>query len=194
MSTPPASSTPASTPPLSASVFDGFDWDAPPVPVRMLVELPFRLMCEDASYDVTVENCTIPIQILGHLVETCAGGSIVSIHDPTGGAGDASWAMVQKSAGAVEVRAMRSTLAFTTQATPGTLRGLRNGGPETMNAHRFARALLDGHIEHINHLVNAYRVAAGDPFPFEVTAWDLQGVFLHLEDAWHAEINLVPYL
>jgi hypothetical protein len=35
-------------------VFDGLDSDAPPVPARMLVELPFRLMCENAIYDVTL--------------------------------------------------------------------------------------------------------------------------------------------
>src|SRR5258708_33387605 len=44
------------------------DWDAPPVPVRMLVELPFRLMCEDATYNVDVEGCTIPIQVLGPMM------------------------------------------------------------------------------------------------------------------------------
>src|ERR1017187_5347294 len=150
MSAPPPA--PPRALPLEGSVFDGLDWDAPPVPVRMLVELPFRLMCEDATYDVDVEGCTIPIQVLGHLVETDAGGSIVSIHDATASESSASWAVVQKSSVAVEVRAMRTTFAFGTAATSGTIRGLRNSCRETLNAHRFARALLDGHVEHINRL------------------------------------------
>lgn len=46
MSTPPPASPPAL--PLKVSVFDGLDWDAPPVPVRMpakasdIVEPPRR--------------------------------------------------------------------------------------------------------------------------------------------------------
>jgi len=160
----------------------------------MLVELPFRLLCEDATYEVTVENCTIPIQVLGNLVEMDAGGAVVTIDDGTKAASNASWAIVQESGVSIEVRAMRTVFAFATTATPGTLRGLRSRCRETLNAHRFAGALLDGHIEHINRLINCYRVAGADPFPFEVTAWDLQGLYVQLEGAWHAKISLIPYV
>jgi len=64
--------TPLPNPPAIASIFDGFDWDVPPATARMLVELPFRFMCADATYQVTVDGCTIAVEVLGSLVETTA--------------------------------------------------------------------------------------------------------------------------
>src|ERR1039458_9336199 len=105
-----SATVPADVPhlPLSASVFDGLDWDEPLVSARLLVELPFRLLCEDARFDIVVGDCSIAFDVRGHLVATSAGGTTVSVDDLRSPAANRSWDHLRASPFAVEVRAMRT--------------------------------------------------------------------------------------
>lgn len=160
---------------------EDIDWDAPWMDVELVVEIPFWLM---------VDNGAVSADVDGHVFEVAIHDNYFELH--VGGLEDSRNSVVYigpfKSLDAFgpdiqEVRNNRPDLPFSWRKCKTVLKistrcnenVWKRGGPigRAPSISTYLTELCRAHIPVINRVIQGYRLATYDYFPFEISPWDV---------------------
>lgn len=198
---------------LPASYFIGeeIDWSASWIDVSLWVELPFWLMIEDTTVDVEVGGHNFETAIHEHYFEL-HGGLIsdskqnVIYQGPPKNIADLSVQIKEtlksrpeiavlwrKSKTVLKVKSRCNEFVWNTRIQNNDVIKNAKFPMATKRAIDFYLIeLCRAHIPVINKLIQQYRLATYDYFPYEVSPWDVSHWFIE-RNANGVHVNLVPY-
>ncbi len=186
------------------------DWDAPWTDVSLWVELPFWLMVEDTTVNIEVGGHSFESSIHEHYFELHAGIISDSKHGviysgpPKEEAGlserirtlltnrpdlNRLW---RKSKTVLKIKSRCNEYVWNTRSGANDVlqKAHRPGVEKTINI--YLAELCRAHIPVVNKLIQQYRLATYDYFPYEVSPWDVS-LWLIEKDANCFRIGIVPY-
>ncbi len=170
-----------------------------PVPVILFVELPFWLMVPDTKLDVKVHGHVFPIEVLDDFHEIFVAEATDSrracIH--IGPADDDQIdpnvrRLVEEHKARFITRKCKTVLKIHSRCNPVVLAAEASDDPIAGQALLYLQAFCTAHLEVVNRLVQAYRLATYDFFPHEVSPWDVP-IWLVKSRGPAALVALLPY-
>ncbi len=174
-------------------------WDASPLPVTLYVELPFWLMVDDTSLHVEVNGHDFRVDIREgyyelHVLEVLdSRQSCVYIGPPDDDRVHPEiHQLVRKNNARFITRKCKTVLQILSQCNGDVLAAEVDGGPRSRQAIYYLQAYCSAHLEVVNRVLQAYRLATYDFFPYEVSPWDVP-IWLVKSRGLAAYVPLVPY-
>jgi hypothetical protein len=165
------------------TIGDNLKWDAPWIRVHLWVELPFWLMVKNMTVSVVCEGHEFPIEIHDDYFQLFFGEatdsrSTVGYHGPLKKREDlppaVREAMDQRPAGPYMWRKCKTYLRVESRCNEDVWNAA--GSKEIPRANEVRLYLSDlcrAHLPVVNKLIQAYRLATYDYFPYEVAPWDV---------------------
>ena len=145
----------------------------------MAVELPFWLLIANGRFSVSIDGAIVEVVVENTGVEIQRGHQFTRTHHNTVFLGSED-ALRQASIparglpGGGILRGTRTLLYLDAHACSDAVEAFFGpDGPRFQDGYRYMASLAVGQLRVVNALINAYRLAAVDPFTNEVTAWDL---------------------
>jgi hypothetical protein len=197
-----AMSSPTSPLPSRYAIGDEIDWEAPWIDVSLRVELPFWLMVNDTTVSVTVEEHAFEIAIHENYYELHGGkiaDSKISVfyQGPPKPFDQLSERIQEFATSHPDFlflwRKCKTVLKIKSRCNEDVWKTANEGKRSVRPAiHYYLTELCRAHIPVINALVQGYRLATYDYFPFEVSPWDVP-FWLVESDGHCVRASLVPY-
>lgn len=172
----------------STQLGDGINWNSELILIEFTVELPYWLMTPSATFDLTIEDCTIRAKVINEGIHYMYGYEYFDSGQRTifiGRMQEALEATVPMSSipGGIIMRPTKTLIAFQTVAHSDALDALACNSQRRHNSGiLYFRSLAIALILFLNKLVNSYRIASNDPFAIEVNACDVPTWYLKLAD------------
>ncbi len=200
----------ASEIPESYSIDQEIDWNAPYVDVSLWVELPFWLMVEDTTVNIELGGHTFETSTYEHYFEFHVGiiadakdGVVYSgplkqdanlpesVRELLGSRPELKY-LWRKSKTVLKIKSRCNEYVWNTKGrTNDVLQKSRRPAVERVMNFYLAE-LCRAHIPIVNKLIQQYRLATYDYFPYEVSPWDVS--FWLIERNSHCvRIGIVPY-
>lgn len=161
-------------------VGDAVKWDAPWEKVILWVEMPFWLMVPDCSLAVEVRQHTYRVDVVSGFSELYAEqvrdsrascvylGPIPARLDPT------LAKELEENEIPVIARKCKTVLRIHSRCNSNVLAGRDHQDTRRLRDLRYyLTALCEAHLEIVNHVIQQYRLATYDYFPYEVSPWDV---------------------
>lgn len=150
------------------------DWDAERIPVVLLVELPYWLMIPDSSLTININGYVFNIEISDHFHELY-GSEVFDSRITCAYIGPLE--KVDKDI-CQETIKMNTPILWRKCKTVVKIHSLCNGDvfktkgeKHESVAELYLKTFCEAHIEVLNKLIQNYRLATYDYFPFEVYPW-----------------------
>jgi len=177
--------------PQAYSIAQEIDWVAPWVEVTLRVELPFWLMTDNATIPIEVDGHTFPVAISGETFELHGGDEVsdskggVVYQGPLKKREELSQEIQQILHQNPEIKTLwrkcKTILRITSRCNEDVLNRYSSVGPRDGNERPavqrslsfYLEELCRAHIPVVNKLIQAYRLATYDYFPFEIAPWDV---------------------
>ena len=160
--------------PQSFHLGDALDWSTPKTTVQLLVELPFWLMTNEVRLSPYVEGHSFDVYVLEKLREQYKGSVSESKNGFVGFIfPNQQTAQNDVLDGRLE-RKCKTVLIIKAQALSDACQKIASKeGRERNHAALYFKALCNGHIPIVNHIIRAYRLLTYDLFPYDVSLWDI---------------------
>lgn len=183
---------------------DHLDWSSEMVDVTLSVELPFWLMIEDCDLQLPTSGASIQVSLRDRYAQLYAGNVLDSRRSLVWqGPEDEQPALTSTVIEAIEklggsTRPCRSVVKIAARAHADVFSALASQGDETVTPGRpneamiYLASLCDAHIPVLNDLIQRYRLASYDYFPYEVAPWDVP-VWQVIALGGMASVGLLPY-
>lgn len=179
------------------------DWDGQEVETFLYVELPFWLMVEPSTISIEHGGFLVPVDICSLQFEAYLGEVTDSrrtcVH--RGPRTDEGWTpsgellgvMDEQQLALVE-RPCRTVLRMRARALQAAFRSADESEPPRVQhaLDAYWASLCEAHIPIVNELIQRYRLATYEHFPFEVAAWDV-AVWWARQGDLGLNVVLVPY-
>lgn len=191
--------------PIESSIFgDQLDWSSELVDVTLSVELPFWLMMDDCDLELSGSATPVHVSVRDRYIELHASQVLESRRSLVWqGPEYEQPALTSTVIEALEkhgsaIRPCRSVIKMNTQAHLDVFSALASRGDETALPRRsyeaeiYLASLCDAYIPVLNDLIQRYRLASYDYFPYEVSPWDVP-VWQVIALGQMASIGLLPY-
>ena len=196
--------TPPEPPPVAFAIGDEIEWDAPWKEVYIRVELPFWLMVAPTDLDVEVSGHKFPVSVSDHFYEyfwNLADDSRTSVIYRGSRKTLTELAVItdvirRKDPHAQFVERKCKTIIRVTTRCNAMVANMVWGSPRGSFpnvARLYLEDLCRGHLEVINKVVQAYRLATYDRFAFELSSWDVPHWYVDFKDGSEASVTLIPY-
>jgi hypothetical protein len=197
-------------PPQAYSIAQEIDWAAPWVEVTLRVELPFWLMTDNAIIPIEVDGHLFPVAISGETFELHGGDEVSDskrnavYQGPVKKREELSLEMQQTLRQNPEInilwRKCKTILRITSRCNEDVWIRYCSMGPRDKDERPaiqrslsfYLEELCRAHIPVANKLIQAYRLATYEYFPFEVAPWDVP-IWYVQRDGEHKRCLLVPY-
>jgi hypothetical protein len=177
------------------------DWSAPWIDVRLCVELPFWLMLDDTRVDVEIDGHRFPVSTHDNYFELYGGEltdsrATVCYQGPPKRLEDMpALQQLQRDNPRVPFmwRKCKTVLAIHSRCNADAWNAAVGDTPVSQNTRDlYFQALCNAHIPIVNRVIQAYRLATYDYFPFEVAPWDVPR-WLIARGNQSVGAHLVPY-
>jgi hypothetical protein len=145
------------------------DWDAPKIPVKLCVELPFWIMVPNCLQKVEVNDYSFDVWIIDDFIErylnviTDSGLTCAYFGPPSG----------QKNDPKLMTRHCKTVLVVRSECNKDVLAAKKERNARERSANRFLIDFCMAHLPIINKLIQHYRLATYDYFAYEVSPWDV---------------------
>lgn len=156
------------------------DWDASPIPVVLFVELPFWLMVPDGPFSVPINGHEFRVEVRSGLLELHAGqmcdsrASCVYVGPDPSRLDPEIQREIDEQQVPVVPRKCKTVLRIHTRCNGDVLSAAgEEGGGRLGGALQYLKSLCEAHLPVVNGLVQHYRMATYDYFPYEVSPWDV---------------------
>ena len=155
------------------------DWEAEWEPVELFVELPFWLMVNDCSLQIVADSHSFNVDVRGEELEVHAGAildsraSVVYVGAHPESMDPELLQQWQKEGVPLMARPCKTVLRIQSRCNKDVLAATQEDGRRSSTAHAYLMALCEAHLKVVNTLVQAYRRATYDFFPYEVSPWDV---------------------
>lgn len=176
-----AKATAASAEPRMGFVGSGtsLDWNSPLRPLVLAVELPFWLLMPETTLCVSVGGFTTDVDVINDGIALQVGEEITRHNQNTVFIGSMNAANdIRLPAKLIPIggmaRSTRTLLRIKSHCIEdAALAFFQESGRRFQDGRRYFASLAIGHLPVVNKIINAYRMAAIDPYASEVTAWDV---------------------
>jgi hypothetical protein len=159
------------------------DWQSPPVDITMIVELPFWLMVDDCTLQVPYDGASYRLALRDRYIQWHAGPVLESRsslvwqgpEDEAPALTDEVRERLETEGGAV--RLCRSTVRISGRAHADVFAALKVDAAAPLRradeARIYLATLCEAHVPVLNELIQRYRLATYDYFPYAVAPWDV---------------------
>lgn len=173
------------------------DWEAAPVSVVLFVELPYWLMAPDFPLTVVVRDHEFQVEIRSGLRALYAREvqdsqlSCIHIGPDHSGLNPELRKYIDDHEVPVLSRKCKTVLRIHSRCNGDVLSATQDEGRQEA-AHWYLKALCEAHIEVVNKLIQHYRLATYDYFPYEVSPWDVPVWFVEAKEGF-TRVALLSY-
>jgi hypothetical protein len=169
--------------PESYCVGQELDWNAPWIDVSLWVELPFWLMLDNATFVIEIDGHKFSITTYDNLFELY--GQYVTDSKATAGYLGPYKKFEELNPEIQQARKNNPNMPFIWRKCKTVLKiksrcnkdiwnaAIENKGPRSNSAKLYFSELCKTHIQVVNRLIQAYRLATYDYLAFEVAGWDV---------------------
>lgn len=183
---------------------DHLDWSSDMVDVTLSVELPFWLMVEDCDLQLPISGASIQVNLRDSYRQLYAGDVLDSRRTLVWqGPEDEEPVLSSPVVEALNTlggtfRPCRSVVRIAARAHGDVFFALASSGEESATpgrsyeAERYLATLCEAHIPVLNNLIQRYRLASYDYFPYEVAPWDVP-IWQVVALGGMASVGLMPY-
>jgi hypothetical protein len=185
--------------PEGVHVGDALDWNAAWEPVVLWAQLPFWLMVENCTLDVDVQGHVYKVDIISsfgelHAHEVCDSKATCVYTGPFPPKLDRKVAKAIKNARLPTLpRKCKTILRIRSRCNSDALAASQETARSRQrDSQYYFVALCEAHIPILNAVIQSYRLATYDYFPFEVSPWDVP-IWLVSTSAGFIRSALVPY-
>jgi hypothetical protein len=188
-------------PPENFLVGQDLDWQAPWIDVTLRVELPFWLMVDNVALPIDVAGCQFMVSLHGESFELHVGDelsdskSFVAYHGPLKKREELSdqvqRLLRRRPKPSAQWRKCKTVLKIKSRCNEDVWNKGCVDAPFRPSVAIYLAELCRAHIPVVNRLINAYRLSTYDPFPFEVSPWDVP--YWLIEHGTSQLSVLVPY-
>ena len=156
---------------MKSSYFLGeeLDWTAPAIPVKLIVELPFWIMVPNCVQKVEVNGHVFEVVLADYFVEQYAG-SVTNSRSTCVYVGPE---VGQKNDPKLMTRKCKTVLLISSECNKDVLAANRGQNAKLRLATLFLKDFCMAHLPVANKLIQQYRLATYDYFPFEISPWDV---------------------
>ena len=185
--------------PKSFYLGDTINWNAPWLDVIISVELPFWLMVENFTFNITLEKHTFKVFVVDTAFEHHSGSisdskNSVSFFDLKGDR--VSVSSKDKKDAAEEStlrRKCKTILGIMSRCNSDVWEKLSSSDRrERITSDIYLQTLCSAHIPLVNKLIQTYRLLTYDLFVYEVAAWDVS-LWTITHNAESKRVNLSRY-
>jgi hypothetical protein len=185
--------------PLEKWIGQGLDWNVETVPVMLIIELPFWLMMPDTSVDIEIRGHVFSVDIRdgfhGIFVVDASDSRRTRIYigPPDDDKVDPEIRrLVEENDARFIYRKCKTVLKIHSRCNPAILASEASGTVSAAEAQFYLRAFCAAHLDVVNRLLQANRLASYDFFPHEVTLWDVP-IWVIDSRGPAATVALLPY-
>jgi hypothetical protein len=167
--------------PLPESYWIGqeLDWESPPMPVVLSVELPFWIMVPNCLQEIEIHGHVFKVEIRDDFVELY----VVSMGDsrstcaymgpPTRKVKPELEKLIKKRHVQTMYRKCKTVLRIYSACNKDVLVALNEEGRRFRSGYLYIQSFCEAHLELINYLIQHYRLSTYDFFAYEVSPWDI---------------------
>lgn len=193
--------TPASEP-GDRQVFgvgDALDWDAPWKSVQLWTELPFWLMVRNCTIAIVESGHTFTVDVVStfhefHVNETLDSKRRCVYVGPVPPRMNRQLAAeLEETQASVMSRKCKTIIRIHSRCNEDALHAAEESDPRRRrDARSYLLSLCAAHLPVVNHVIQSYRLATYDYFPYQVSPWDVPTWLVHTDNGF-VRSSLQPY-